>query len=204
MGCRANLTHSQARCLRSVVQNRTVHDIGCGSGELSRWMAQNGAWRVYAVDKDIGTLPKKFAQPNVVRVAASFAAYSKKLAGDVGDVAVISWPWDSKHDGLVELLRKFTVVVYIGKNTDGSACGSNDLWQHLTTRALREEIPDQRNVLLHYGPEVFDKPALRSEEEIAGLLNTGMFNIVEYGTLVKVAAVPVDEHEGVNYAFLAP
>ncbi len=68
--------------------------------------------------------------PRVEQVRASFA----DLRGLEIDVAFVSAPPNEPAPGLVGLLQAASVVVYVGKNTDGTACGWPGMFAALARR----------------------------------------------------------------------
>ena len=78
----------------------------------------------------------------------------------------MSWivNWDMS---IVKVLADAEIVIYLGKNTDGSACGYDKMWEHLRSREVLAHVPDRRNTLTVYGPRVIVRP--QTGEEIAFL-----------------------------------
>jgi hypothetical protein len=52
---------------------------------------------------------------------------------------------------LPELLVEAEIVIYLGSNTDGTACGTRGLFTFLVHRRLLAHVPFQPNSLLVYG-----------------------------------------------------
>lgn len=180
------LVGTQGAALSEFITGRIVHDLCCGDGTLTKWMAANGARHVHAVDINSGVLPVRFKAPNITRHHCALAHYLRNMAVTPKDMAFCSWPSNSNTEALLPTIKKFNRVAYLGKNTDGTACGQHDLWRHLTKRTLFHEVADKTNCLLLYTTnEVFPEPMFRSEEEIAGLLSVGLFNPLSYGQLLK-------------------
>lgn len=161
-----HLDKSQARHIRDLVKGKVVADLGCGMGMLTRMMARWGASRVHGVDKE------SFPRRNSTKVQwhLSYLAYWK-MPADV-EVAVVSWPQNSPLQGLRELLQAVPHVVYIGKNTDGTACGNPTLMRYLSERAAIHHITTPKNVLIHYGPGPRPFPYVY-HEEFAGMNQEG-------------------------------
>src|SRR6185295_6166075 len=65
--------------------------------------------------------------------------------------------------GLSELVRRANVVIYLGKNTDGTVCGGGGLWCELIQREILSYEPDPKNTLIVYGPARVGRE-LRGEE----------------------------------------
>lgn len=157
----AQLNKDQTCYLRNLVKGRVVADLGCGSGMLTKTMARWGASMVHGVDKE------SLNDPNSKRVHwhRSYFAYWQ-MPSDV-EIAVVSWPQNSPLQGLMELLQLVPHVVYIGRNTDGTACGNPDLMRYLSGRAAIHHITQLANVLIHYGPGFRPLPDMYHEEYAA-------------------------------------
>lgn len=151
------LSDEQTAYLRTVVAGRVVADLGCGSGEISRTMAGMGATLVHAVDK----APCPVEHPKV-EVHQSYFNHWRCPEGV--EVAVICWPQNYTLLGLTEILRIVPHVVYVGKNTNGTACGTPPLFTYLSRREPVRYLPHRANVLIHYGDEARQEPTLHHEE----------------------------------------
>ena len=151
-----HLTPKQLAAFARHVANRDVTDLGAGDQWLSRLAVMHKASSVTAVDKE----PLKFVR-GVVAVNGYFAFYTPEI-----DLAIISWP-SNYRCGLTALIERARTVIYLGKCTDGVACGTPCLWEHLTRREVLWHEPDRTNTLIVYGPEPCDREPLL--EERAGL-----------------------------------
>lgn len=140
-----NLDKDQTRYLRDLVKGEVVADLGCGMGMLTKLMARMGASMVHGVDKKVLT------DRNSKRVHwhQSYLAYWQ-MPLDV-EIAVVSWPQNTPLQGITELLQAVPHVVYIGKNTDGTACGNPALMRYLSGREAHTYLPNNKNTLIHYG-----------------------------------------------------
>lgn len=152
-----NLTDGQADYLRGIVAGKVVADLGCGDGSLSATMAGMGASVVHAVDKS----PVDIRHRGVVFHQSYFDRWEMP---EGVQVAVVSWPHNSGLPGIPKLLREVPDVIYIGKNTDGTSCGSRAMFSLLTRRTPLRYLPDQRNVMIHYGSVPRPDRALHHEE----------------------------------------
>jgi hypothetical protein len=136
------LTDQQAKLVERFVRGQVVYDLGAGDLYLACEMLRLGAVRVIAIDKE----DIRFSSiPDAV-------VYRKMLFRDVKeasiDVALISWP--SNYDnGLLPILMRSNVVIYLGKNTDGTACGTPGMFRYLLKRKA-ECVPDRKNTLICY------------------------------------------------------
>jgi hypothetical protein len=136
------LNEMQAGALKSIVTGLIVHDLGAGDLSLAEHLIDFGALHVVAIDKE--PLPRMHSS----RITYSRGYFEQYY--DPIDVAVVSWP-PTYCIGLPSLVKRARVVVYIGKNTDGTACGSSELFGHLLTRELSVYLPDRHNTLICYG-----------------------------------------------------
>lgn len=119
-----------------------VYDLGAGDLVLSRNLLEWGAREVVAVDKEPLHLP-----PSGIRTIRSLF---KDLREDV-QWAFLSWPINHFDVGLLNIVERAQVVIYLGSNMDGSACGFFQLFQHLTTREVLAHAPRFANTLIVYG-----------------------------------------------------
>lgn len=151
-----HLTNKMAEQLGSVVQGRTVWDLGAGYLGYSSRLLDLGAHKVIAVEKE----DLDVAVPKGVELRRN---YFTDVAPEPIEVAFLSWPQNNRLWGLIGLLERAERVVYLGSNTSGSACGPRDLWDHLTFRTIEAYIPTQRNTFIVYGSPS-GRRALRGEE----------------------------------------
>ena len=162
-----HLTDAQTKALRNAVHGKVVADLGCGHGRLSATMTDLGATTVHAVDKE----DFRVRHPHVVWHRSYFQHWDHPK--DI-EVAVLSWPINNSLVGLVTLLHRFPYVVYLGKNTEGSACGNPDLFRYLSGRESLLCVTDRRNTLVHYGPNPRKDQTLHHEEWSAFYQDGGM------------------------------
>jgi hypothetical protein len=136
------LTDQQASLVEGLVRGQVVYDLGAGDLYLTCELLRLGATKVIAIEKEdlhFNGVPDEIE-------------YRKMLFRDVQDdpieVAFVSWP--SNYDnGLLPLLRRSQVVIYLGKNTDGTACGTPELFRYLLKRKA-EGLPHRKNTLICY------------------------------------------------------
>jgi hypothetical protein len=156
-------THKQEQVLQKHVRGQVVTDLGAGDLDLARRLLGLGAQHVRCIDKE----PK----PRLKRWPANLSydqSYFHNMKDEASfDVAFVSWP--SNHEtNVLPLLMKAQVVVYLGKNTDGSACGTVGIFQHFVTRELLDYSPDRENSLIILGRKL-PEPRKPTGEELAGL-----------------------------------
>lgn len=82
---------------------------------------------------------------------------------------MVSWPTNGGIHGIENILKVVPQVLYIGKNTDGMACGTIRLFHDLSAREVLCHMPDKKNVLLHYDGSPRQAPSLFHEEYAAML-----------------------------------
>jgi|RhiMethySRZTD1v2_1073278.scaffolds.fasta_scaffold81067_7 hypothetical protein len=140
------LNVEQTVALRSVILNQTVHDLGAASMGLSRQLVQLGAAQVVAVDLyfDGNNRP---LPPTIRKVRSDFSDYYEPI-----DIAFASWPLN-RWSGIEQLIARAPVVIYLGSNSDGNACGSEKFWDIVTRRQVIAHVPHRENTLIIYGAE---------------------------------------------------
>jgi len=82
-------------------------------------------------------------------------------------VAFLSWPANHSMPGLFELLAPAQWIVYLGKNTDGSACGTPEFFSRMLYREVKFYVPEQPNSLIVYGSRLPQKRPPVGEERAA-------------------------------------
>ena len=156
------LNRFQEEAVRYYTKSRAVYDLGAGLLGWSKKLADFGA-AVIALDeiyKDprenvlnryrnwVNCVPK-----NVLLRPHTFREYCES-GPMIMDVAFISWPHNTygKTMGLELLAQRSKTVIYLGKNLDGTACGSPQFWKLMTQRKVLCFLPAVRNSLIVYGP----------------------------------------------------
>jgi len=127
------------------VVGATVWDLGAGDLTYARRLVALGADRVLAVDKESYHLRHSAQQIEMLH------SYFDDLEPQDIEVAFVSWPQNKFDRGLLQALDRADVVIYLGCNTDHSACGSPELFRQLCGRELLGHVPHRRNTLLIYG-----------------------------------------------------
>jgi hypothetical protein len=155
-----HLTVEQEHALKAAVQGKVIHDLGAGDLSLSKEMIRFGARKVIAVEKELQEFPVPFSH-KLFPVSCYFHDYKAPIA-----TAVVSWPvnWETK---LVPLLERAKSIVYLGKNTDGSMCGTAEMFRHFLTRSLCAYVPSVENTLMVYGDKLDTVRTPRGEEAAA-------------------------------------
>lgn len=145
-----HLSSDQAMLLAPFVERAVVvYDLGAMGGYLSRWMLDLGARFVVAVDKD--PICPVSLNGRIEWHRATFREYLQRAPARI-PLALVSWPVPhAPTPGLAELCARAEVVAYLGKNTGGLACGSPELFAHLTRRPVLAHARDPHNDLIIYG-----------------------------------------------------
>ncbi len=160
------LNKKQAEALSAAVQGLDVLDLGAGDLALSHELLKLGAKNVIAVEKE--EIPQsilRHADPRV-KVVQTLIQDTEILALHPS-VVFVSWPQNYHVPGIGLLLDKVYRLIYLGKNTDGTACDANDLFQSLVKREVLAYVPDKTNTLIIYGPKTV--PRELYGEELAAL-----------------------------------
>lgn len=153
------LSENQLCAIEPYIRKQIVYDLGAGDCSSSTLLLSRGASRVMAIDKD----DQRTGYPDFLRMGFDqLAAVVKDI-----DVAFISWPVNHYIPGLLQLIRKTAIVIYLGSNTDGNACGHPHYFEDFRHRELLAYVPEKPNTLAVYGnyldePRSFEK--LRGEE----------------------------------------
>ena len=160
--------------IKKYVTGKQVVDLGAGDLAWSRWLlASGGAARVIAVDKEPAkglTKPPRRAEFHYCQMP--FACYADDIAPYrpfTDAVAFVSWPVNNTGymADLLRVIESFGTVVYIGSNTDGTACGTPELFNVLCRRQLLDYVPGRLESLIVVG-EPLEHLRLPTGEEWAG------------------------------------
>jgi hypothetical protein len=151
-----SLSSVQRDVLRPFVSSKRVHDLGAGDLGLSKVLVELGASKVVAVDSR--HLPR--ACPKGIEFKKSqFEAFKEPV-----ETAFLSWPSNNSCRGLTEILKTASTVAYLGKNTDGTVCGTESLFRALWLRSVLAHVPERANTLIVYGPPCKEQRILLPEE----------------------------------------
>lgn len=136
------LNQDQAQLVERFVRGQVVYDFGAANLYVSCELLRLGASKVIAIDKE----PVRFRSiPTEIEFRQ---VLFRDVLDDPIDIAFISWP--PNHDtSLVSILMRSRVILYLGKNTDGTACGIPGMFQYLLKRKA-EYLPDRHNTLICY------------------------------------------------------
>jgi hypothetical protein len=156
------LNDEQQKALRPFVMGRVVHDLGAGDLKLARVLVQLGAEHVHAIDKH-----EWVGRPPSFRKITYRRAYFHDLDEPM-DTIFLSWPSNYENPGLISHLSHCRTLIYLGKNTDGTMCGTPALFTHMVGRKLLAHVSDVMNTLIVTGDRL-DTPRVPVSEEQAGI-----------------------------------
>lgn len=151
----SRLSSKQLKALYPYVRSKVVHDLGAGDGTLAcELVVSCGAEKVIAIDRH--PIPDPPIE-GIECLTMYFDRFHEKV-----DIAFVSWPvnWPC---ALEPILRHARLVVYLGKNTDGSQCGYQGFWELLVEREVLLHIPERPNVLIVYGQNKVERQILPEE-----------------------------------------
>lgn len=137
------LTEPMQAVLRKHVTKRVAWDLGAGDLERSRDLVRLGARHVVAIDRR--PMPKVDVLEPIDIIQQQFASIE---IPDLIEVAFLAWPVNRPQWEVLPLLDKAQTVIYLGSNTDGSACGWLGLFDHLLHRRLVDHVPHRQNSLV--------------------------------------------------------
>jgi hypothetical protein len=160
------LSLAQETAIKPLILASLVHDLGAGDLTLATTLLHLGAHQVIAIDK----APYRKRPPQGINtVTCYFENYPAPI-----DIAFVSWPRESFDLGLLSLIRRSRIVIYLGCNTGGSACGFSLMWQHLATREVIAYVPEAYNSLVIYGSTPQQRAYL--PEEYAAIFQDKMWS----------------------------
>jgi hypothetical protein len=157
-------TPAQMRLIEAFCAGKEIIDLGGRDGSFACHLLSAGARKAMSLDHSKG-LPRIIAK-NLTHHVATFAGYHAAFPNRRWDVGIVSWPvkFASIIGGVIPILNNCETVVYLGKNSASTQCGSRDLWENLTDRELVKHI--ERNVasVLIYGDMERTADLIQEEE----------------------------------------
>lgn len=153
------LSNNQLQKLQPYIKDKVIYDLGAGTGEHSAILAKLGAKQVVAIDKEPIRISRN---PKILKIEKSFDEVNVENI----EIAFLSYPANYQTNGLLSLLKKSDQIIYLGRNTGGTACGTVDLFEYFLHRKLIDYISEYRNTLIIYGGEIL-KRISNLQEEIA-------------------------------------
>lgn len=166
------LSSEQKKVLAPFVKGHVVHDFGAGPLLMATELTALGARKVVAVDK---SLPVQPATPDIVLRDIRFENWF-----DPTKIAFVSWPISISEScrALKRICERASRVVYLGKNTDGTSCGTPELLSSFLFRDLLAYAPDPRNCLIVLGNFLHEQ-RVPTGEEWAGINDDEMWSFEE-------------------------
>jgi hypothetical protein len=149
------LSEGQLAVIAEHVRGRRVADYGAGNLEKAHQLAQLGATEVIAVDEERSS--RAVTDPRVTVVTTRFQDYEPTCL-----VAFVSWP-SNYAMGLHYILTVTPVVIYVGSNVNGNACGYEQMWRGLARREVLAHTLERHDSLIVYGPRRLARSALLEE-----------------------------------------
>jgi len=190
------LTPVMEPLIAEIIHGKEVWDLGAGDLDHAKHLLRLGADRVMAVDKE-GFSASKFRGTAIHPIHSYFQDVIPPAQGI--EVAFVSWPANNRLPGLTDLLRASRVVIYLGNNTGGAACGGLEMFDHLTRRKVVFHLPERRNSLIIYGdplPEDERRPLLGEELAfVSGMLmsfEAAQETATEVAEIVEVDHLPLE------------
>ena len=155
------LNAKQEAEVRRWVEGYHVHDLGAGDLVLSHKLLDLGAIHVTAIDRELSEGRTATRDRRITCFQEHFHNTHDQIS-----TAFVSWPCNWQDSGLLRLLTRTSIILYLGTNTRGTACGGPDLFGYLTQREVLAYEPWVENTLIVYGPRrIFREP--RGEEKAA-------------------------------------
>lgn len=174
------LSPEQRRAVKPFVRDRVVYDLGSGDDlELAAVLVGMRAKEVVAVDTyptpwhtTTGYGPKGTAFERVRYVRNYFENVTDPIR-----TAFVSWPSNRPSEGLLRLVKRASLVIYLGNCMDGTMCGSRELYGHLHGRKVLVHLPEKKNTLVVYGAKGPPRDLL--PEELAGIDHSRIYRSEE-------------------------
>ena len=142
------LTKEQEKTLKPFLQGKDVTDLGAGDLSLSRELLRLGAKTVDAYDKD--DIPQGYPR-NLPRGLTFRKALFHELKGPF-PVLFVSWPVNQPNPSLtIHASLCEEILIYLGKNDQGTACGHPNLFKVMVQRELLAHVPGKRSDLIITG-----------------------------------------------------
>lgn len=147
------LTEEMKKVVGSYVKGHMVFDLGAGDLSLSKTLLTLGARKVCAIDKEELHDPRQPIEGiNFFNgYFDEFLKLNPNFRPSPNAVAFLSWPANHKMDGLLEILRRFKTIIYLGCNTGGSSCAWPTFFHTMYMRPVLAHVPYKRNTLIVWG-----------------------------------------------------
>lgn len=175
----------QGEVLANTVRGQVVIDLGCGDGGWTKFICGCGPKKIIALDKQ---LPHHQSDPpnQIVWVERLFEDYLADGPDDY-DVAFLSWPVNRPIPALQVLVERARLVIYLGKNTDGTSCGWDGLFDALSQREVLFYEPRRANTMIVYGDRTDEARAPFGEEIAARFYSQAGSKMLMYDEAERMA-----------------
>lgn len=224
IGLWGSLCQAELDLVEREAQGAVVVDFGAGNAVLSHRALLSGARHAVAIDSGWRMGPEflrraeaKMRMPKESRVAHkiewvfatidhpdAFHAVCKALAYGERSLAIVSWP-EVRLSGIEHLLRGFRRVLYRGKNTAGTVCGSAGLWNFLASREPIDHITNPQSTCILYDTLERRQNLLFHHEELAGIHNQDPRGpILPFCATDERFPVPIESLERLGQAEVEP
>lgn len=121
---------SQISLIQKTINGKGVIDLGCGTD--TPWIPHlaKTANFVIGVDKDLSTTQSHHS--NVYLCKQYFHQYNYP----VPEIVFMSWPVNYESSGLIDILQRAEILIYVGCNMSPTACGTPDMFAYFLLRQL--------------------------------------------------------------------
>jgi hypothetical protein len=183
---RFRLSDDQVRQLEPFVKDQSILDLGAAELAGSELLVELGARDVLAVDRNRMPTPSS----ELITTQVTQFHMLEETRPVVLASWIVNWPVNIERH-----LRAAKYIISISKNTDGSSCGYEQMWQLLMMREVLLYVPERKNALTVYGPDSGIRRTPTGEELAATWPDPmRMFSFEEAEELVKQKR-PADEGE---------
>ncbi len=178
-------SQEQGKVLRPFITGQLVHDLGAGMLLQAHQLLDFGARQVIAIDKEPYVLQAQ-RDERMVPINCYLSNYTEKV-----EIVFLGSPTNQYIPGLLDLLEKARIIIYLGKNTDLTACGWPGLFWHFLGREVVAYAPEPANVMVVYGSRA-STPRPILGEELAALTAHGLvLSFAEAEALASVCNILV-------------
>lgn len=160
-------TAAQLRLIEAFCAGKDILDLGGRDGSFAHHLLSKGAGRATCLDHSKGL--QRIIAKNLTHYKGTFADFHSAFPNRRWDVGIMSWPvkFVSLIGAVIPILGNCKAVVYLGKNSASTQCGSRDLWEYLLSRELLIQSERKETSVLIYGDT--ERTADITQEEQWGL-----------------------------------
>ena len=144
-------TAAQLRWIEAFCTGKEIIDLGGRDGSFAYYLLSKGAKKATSLDHS-KRLHRIIAE-NLTPHIGTFADFHSAFPNRRWDVGIMSWPvkFASLIGAVIPILDNCKTVVYLGKNSASTQCGSRDLWEYLVNRELLKHSERKAANMLIYG-----------------------------------------------------